>query len=783
MKPLLLFFALIITASISGQTAGTINGRVKQTNGDALSGASVTLLNTGRGAVTKTDGSFSISGLPAGIYIINVSATGFASALDTADLTAGNASVDIILSASYNNLDEVVVSAEKLEEKIQRIPSAVSAFNARQVNEFRLWNINQISGLVPNLYSANSGDYRNVSSIRGITTTSYEQAVATYVDGVNQFNLDTYIPQLFDIERIEILRGPQGTLYGRNAMGGVINIITKKPQNKLDAYTEVSIGEYGQQRFGGSVKLPLIADKLFFGAAGLYDQRKGYYTNIFTNTDFDNQKQVTGNYYLKFYPVPKFHAVLNVKHQSNRNDGPFPLAPDKATAFESPFEVNQNATTTMQDDNMNTSLALHYDPSGFRITSLTAWQRNYRIYRRPIDGDFSPLDAISIVNDYGNEFNKVKVFTQELRIQSREGSKMKWTAGAFYFKQDNPTKQGTRFGADAPLLGIPDSDFTLINTNRGENNGIAVFGQLSYPLTKRLGLTLGLRYDNEKRKLTVGGEYQKDPDPAFTILPDTSATETYSAISPKAGLQYILGTDNMLYLSYSRGYRAGGLTPLGSDPSQIPLSAFDPEYSNNLEFGWKNFLLNHKLRLNATVFYSFVDNVQVPTLVLPDAITVVRNSGKMSSKGVELEIGATPLNGLEIMLNGGLTEASYSSLSLPKDGVMVNYDGNNQIFTPSYTSLLMGQYSRPIGKKQKTRIVARMEWISFGKQFFDLANTISQDPYSLIHTRIGISTAHVELYVWGRNLGNAEYIAYGYDFGGVHLGNPRTIGSTVVLRL
>jgi iron complex outermembrane receptor protein len=239
----------------------------------------------------------------------------------------------------------------------------------------------------------------------------------------------------------------------------------------------------------------------------------------------------------------------------------------------------------------------------------------------------------------------------------------------------------------------------------------------------------------------------------------------------------------MLYLSYSRGYRAGGLTPLGSDPSQVPLSAFDPEYSNNVEFGWKNFLLNRRLKLNATLFYSFVENVQVPTLILPDAITVVRNSGKMTTKGIELEVGATPINGLELMFNGGLTDASYSSLSLPKDGVMVNYDGNNQVFAPSYTSLLMGQYTLPIGQKKKTRLMARVEWISFGKQFFDLANTISQDPYSLLHSRIGISTRHLEIYVWGRNLGNTKYIAYGYDFGGVHLGNPRTVGSTVIIRL
>jgi iron complex outermembrane receptor protein len=173
----------------------------------------------------------------------------------------------------------------------------------------------------------------------------------------------------------------------------------------------------------------------------------------------------------------------------------------------------------------------------------------------------------------------------------------------------------------------------------------------------------------------------------------------------------------------------------------------------------------------------------VPTLILPDAVTVIRNSGKLSSKGAELEIGATPFKGFELMVNGGLTDASYSSLSLPKDGVMVNYDGNKQIFTPAYTGLITAQYSRQVGKKEGNRLVGRVEWINFGRQYFDLANAISQNAYSLLHLRVGITMPHVEFYLWGRNLGNSEYIAFGYDFGGVHLGNPRTIGSSVLIRL
>ena len=165
------------------------------------------------------------------------------------EITSATNNMDVQLADATAQLDDVVVTAEKKEESLQKIPAAITALSAKQVNEFRLWNSKQLTAIVPNMYSNNSGDERNVTSIRGITTTSYDPAVATYIDGVNQFSLDTYIATLFDVERIEVLRGPQGTLYGRNAMGGVINIITKQPTNTTNGFAEINIGNYNQQRY------------------------------------------------------------------------------------------------------------------------------------------------------------------------------------------------------------------------------------------------------------------------------------------------------------------------------------------------------------------------------------------------------------------------------------------------------------------------------------------------------------------------------------------------------
>src|SRR4029078_1299097 len=138
------------------------------------------------------------------------------------------------------------------EENVQAIPSSISALSAKSISDYRIWNSKDLTAIVPNLYSANPGDGRNVTSIRGVTSSSYDPAVTTYIDGVNQFTLDTYIPQLFDVTRIAVLRGHQGTLYGRSAMGGVINIITRQPTNETNGFVEINAGKYGEQRYSGA---------------------------------------------------------------------------------------------------------------------------------------------------------------------------------------------------------------------------------------------------------------------------------------------------------------------------------------------------------------------------------------------------------------------------------------------------------------------------------------------------------------------------------------------------
>ncbi len=780
----LLVVLFFLTACICH--AQSISGKITGENSKPVPDAFIYLLNTNSSAFSNADGSFSLKNIAAGNYIVSVSAAGYATVNKNISVNnSASETLNIQLPDASKNLDEVVVTAQKKEEALQDVPVSITALSARQVGEYRLWNSKELTAVVPNFYSGDPGDQRNVTSIRGIVTTSYDPAVTTYIDGVNQFSLDTYIASLNDIERIEVLRGPQGTLYGRNAMGGVINIITKQPSNATNVFAEINNGNYGLQRYSAGIRAALIKNKLFFGASGLFDSRNGYYTNTFTNTSFDKQHGIAGNYYLKYIPAEKWAVTLNVKHRNNRNNGPFPLVNGVEDAFSNPFQLSQDAVAKMIDNTFNASLMVNYTGHGFNFSSQSAWQSNHRYYNAPLDGDFSPADAVTVINNYGGDWNKVKVFTQELKFTSpaSTSSPFKWVAGAYFFHQYNPSKQATHFGKDAGLLGVPDSNFAIINSTKAKNTGIALYGQINYALTKKLSLIAGLRYDYENKNLSVLGEYQPDGQDAFTIVPDTAATLHYSAVSPKVGVDFIAGANSNLFATYSRGYRTGGLTQLSSDPSQPPLYPYNPEYSNSFEAGIKNNFFQSRLHLNITLFYTRVTDAQVPTLILPDAITVTKNTGKLTAKGAELELSAVAAKGLQLDYNFGYTDATYQSLKISQNGSAVDLAGRKQIFTPDVTSMTAIEYGFYFSSNHNIKMIVRGEWMYLGKQYFDLANTIVQNPYSLFNTRIGISSKHIDVFFWGRNLANKKYIAYAYDFGAVHLGNPKTFGVTVAAKL
>lgn len=774
-KATFVFLFCIFTIATRAQDL-TLSGKVIDESGQGIDGVAVHVLNLTVGTTTDATGSFALQ-LAAGRHTIVARAVGYATRQLNVDLSSDQ-EISITLKESIRELPDLVVTAEKEETNLRSVPYSVSSLEGEKLEQYRVWNLREISNIIPNLYSADPGDNRNVTGIRGVATTSYDPAVATYIDGVNQFSLDTYIAPLFDVERIEVLRGPQSTLYGRNAMGGVINVITRAPGNTTSGFAEAAIGSFGTQRYTLGVRTPIIKDKLFIGAAGMFESTDGYYTNEFDNSDFDKRHSTTGNYYLTYQPSRQLSVSLNVKHHANRNDGAFSLAFGDE-ALEEPYKITQNAVARLIDNTVNTSLRINHTSRAINVTSLTSYQSNHRYYDAPLDADFSPIDGMTIFNDYGSDWNKVKVFTEEIRVSSNTSldKRVHWTLGTYLFLQDNPVKQATRFGEDAAWIGNDDTNSSIINTTDGQNKGIAFFGQATLKITDRLLFTGGLRYDYEKRKQSVLSQYQSDPNPnpIFDIQPDTSATASFNAFSPKASLQYLINDNANVYASYSRGFRTGGLTQLSMNPSEAPLHVFDPEFSNNIEIGTKLLLAQNRVQLNAAAFLVQVIDAQVPTLVLPEAIVVTRNTGELKSYGVEAEVSVALLKGLSLDYNLGLTKAEYKTLSLPQEDGVVDLEGNKQIFTPDITSRLAVQYVyKPVASP--LQFFARGEVARTGTVYFDLANQIKQSPYTMLNARAGVGYKRFELSAWGRNLSDETVIAYAYDFGGIHLAEPRNYG-------
>jgi len=783
MKKNLLFLLILqsVLTPLNSQALNKITGKVIDDRSRPYAGATVHILNSNFISVTDSSGLFEFTLPLNGKYRIETSAVGFSDVIQ--DVKTNTAPIEITLTPESVRLDEVIVSAQKKEDILMQLPLSISVFSSKQTEQYRLWNLRELSALVPNLISANPGDERNVTSIRGITSTSYDPAVTTYFDGINQFTLDSYIPELFDIERIEILRGPQGTLYGRNAMGGVINIITKSPQNTFTSFAEVSAGNYGSQRYSAGIKSPIIKNKAFMGAALLYDARQGFYKNEFDGSHFDAKHSITGNYYLTYHATPAFTFSINIKHHANRNKGAFPIVAGVDEALQNPYRLTQNAVARMVDNTINYSFTGKYSGNKVNLVSQTAYQENYRYYDAPLDADFSSLDGITIINNYGRGKNNVKAWTQEFRLtpSAKLNRKWDWIGGVYLFNQYTDNKQATHFGENADLLGLPDKNFSILNSIHSRNYGIAVFGQATHTLFQNLDVTIGLRYDYEYKQQRILGEYLKDPDPVpqFETTPDTSAHTNFTSFSPRISFTYTILGNILCYAGYSRGFRTGGFTQLSADPSQSPLFQFKPEYSNNYEAGFKSGFLDNRLLLNIAVFNTVINNAQIPSLVLPAALTITKNAGKLNSKGIELELHTKMVKHLEVEYNFGYTHSRYKVLKLPKNGTEEDFSGNRQIFSPSFTSMMASQYTFILKSKLPLQLSLRGEWLALGCHYFDLANTIKQPGYSLFNTLISIKRKKTTLTFWTRNITGKKYILYAYDFGGIHLGNPRVFGVTL----
>jgi len=778
MKYLFIFFIFLSSFSAFSQS---VTGKIETSTGTGLPFASIFVLNSNKATSADKDGYFAIP-LSKGLYQLSFSAVGFARQIRNVNISANEAiNLEIKLESVDKKLDEVIVNAEKREQNVQNVPAAVMVLDAKQIKDYRIWDITNLTAISPSLFTVEHGNSTssNFFNIRGVMGFSNEQAVATYVDGVYQFDYFSAPPLFNDVQSIEVLRGPQGTLYGRNAFGGVVNITTKQPGNVPSGYIETSLGNYGQQRYTASISGPVLKNKLFASGAFTYNHRGSIYYNEFTKSGFDRREDYSGNLNLRYLPSANWSLALNTKMENDNDRGSFPWVGSYEEVLSKPFQVNTNNTNIERRNNFNASLSAKYYGRSFSFTSVSSYINWHAWYEgRGVDYDFGPIDALSTAPD-----QRQHVFTQEIRFASPSASQsnFKWVAGAYGFFQNTRMNTPTFYGPDYILLDPTATNvpFTTISKSSGSNSGYAFFGQTTYSITKKLDITAGIRFDHERRKLSQQSDYIKEPDPV-EYSPFKEYKATFDAFTPKFVLSYKLQDNMLLYGSYARGFRAGGLNTNAVDPKQVP---YEPEHSDNYEIGWKNMFWKNKIKFNLTAFYLEQHNQQISTAM--DGINaLVLNVGEMHNKGIELEVTTLPLKGLQIDWNASYSHARYASLLLydATVGAVVNFKGDKPINTPPLSSMLATQYTYDlVANKQKLAIFVRGEYRYLGEYYFDFINGLSQPAYSLFNAKAGISNGRVELNFWARNITDRKYVAYG-SFGSFLLGSPRTYGTTFIAK-
>ncbi|MBX2923181.1 MAG: TonB-dependent receptor [Chitinophagaceae bacterium] len=780
---LLVILSCLSIFSYAQQPAGSISGYVYDVSGNPVVKASVSIQALNLNGLTDPSGRFYFSSVVPGEYVLNISAIGYENHAKNITVHAGQeCKVTCVCEENSVTLEQVTITAEKREEQLQDVPLAVSAISSKKIQDYRIWSVKDLTSIAPNLYVVNGGSDQPLYSIRGIFPSSLDPSVAVYIDGVLQYDAGTTMSQFYDAERIEVLRGPQGTLYGRNAMAGVINVITKKPGNRTTGFAEASFGNYNSQRYTAGIKTPIVKDKLFAGVSGFYNKSNGYFTNTFDNSRFDKNHSYGGNLYLRYLPSDKWSFTLNGKAQQSSNDGAFPYALDDQLALATPYETSQNATGEERRNFYNASLNIQHYGKYVDITSVSAYQYvNRFIHNGYWDGDWTAYDVLGVKYFGTPKDNYAATFTQELRLSSPADSKspLKWTAGAFYMNHPDKENAVTIMGADAAvILQDPYAPYELHTPAKLDNSGLALFGQATYSITPKLNITAGLRYDWETKVFHTETNMIKEGFPVTPVVPQTRMEGKYRAFSPKLNIAYKLTSEALLYATYSKGFRAGGLNNRTLDPNYY---AYDPEYSNNYEIGAKTTWFDNRMSANLTAFYIDWRDMQAAAFEQSTASIVVQNAGNATSKGVELELAARPFKGMQVDYNLGYTHGRYSRLTQPDQttGTEKDLKGNQLIMQPVVTSMLAAQYSHPLFKGFEGMV--RGEWNYLGKQYFDLENSIKQDPYSLFNVRAGVTSRNVDVIFWARNIFNEKYLSYAYSSGSkmAMIGIPATYGITL----
>ena len=514
-------------------------------------------------------------------------------------------------------LEEIVVTARKRTESVQDIPESITVFSESGIADSGITRIKDVADLTPNLVVRQSYRLGVVNlSARGLATPQQgDSPLVVNFDGVQAPAQDFINQDLFDIERIEVLKGPQGALYGAGAIGGAINVITKRPTNELDAFTRLSVGNENARRIAAGISGPIAQDRVFYRLAGVVQNRDGYIRNSLTGDllDFLDETVLRGGL---FITLDKLNIDLRASVTDTGAGASYyealPLLPDPVPEIDQlfggplgrlgsdishgSFDNHSNVQTEEERDVTTASLRVEYQLDGGTFTSITGYNDS-RQYDYG-DLDFQPADIL--LQDVRFD---VEVFNQEFRFASDPNQRFRWVGGVFYqdreiFNQVLVVLGDFTVGPRTIAESMAQPGNSLLTDTRDviESQAVGVFLSTNYDITGRLELTAAARWDQVDMDTRFVGQ-----DPNLINLPNASAARQFDEFQPKLNLAYTVNENATIYGDLARGFRTGVPNPTSAFAGGLP-RFIEPEVADTLELGVKSTFFNDRASLNAAVF-------------------------------------------------------------------------------------------------------------------------------------------------------------------------------------
>lgn len=659
--------------------------------------------------------------------------------------------------ARHIDMDGVVVVGFK-QDTPSREAVSITSLSSSFIRRTEMTSIKDLGYTVPNFYIPEYGTRQNSPVfVRGIGSKTNGPTVGFYIDGVPHMERSSFDDDLFDLSALEVLRGPQGTLYGRNCIGGIITAYTQSPFDYQGTRMKVGYGRNNDATVSAS-HYNKVNDRLAFAVQGSYHHNDGVFRNAFDGSKIDrfDEGYLRGRGFWR--PTERWEIVADISYR-NSDQGGYPYATYDVETQKT-GEINYNRHSSYLRQLTTIGLNARYTTDDISLNSQTAYQ--YIDDHMGIDQDFMPQDLYWV-----RQGVRQNIFSEELTLKSTNKNRYQWMVGTFFFSDSYHKSLYTNYIAQ---------NYCTPKFYDSPTTGVSVYHQSTLTIIGGLKAQLGLRFDYEHAK----EDYKAYRTEAWgTEL--GSAVDVYNSkldftqLTPKFTIEYLTDDEQLFYVSLTRGYKTGGFNSTFQQDNE---RTFDPEYNWNYEVGAKTSLLGHALQTELTLFYVDWRHQQI-TQTVPGVGNITRNAGHSDSKGIELAMTARPIQPLTFRLSYGYTYARFLDYQRSET---VSYTDKMLPLVPRHTISLNGSYTITPSHSLLDRLVLSAGMSGIGKIYWNEDNLVSQPFYALLNAKISATFGVLTWDIWGKNLTDTEYLTYYFKSSAAYgqKGRPLTFGTSVV---